>query len=157
MDIHPYLIQSRSELGSKSYLFVENDKIISLTNLFQHLVSAEILSEWKIEFILPYLVRNFQISAWNKLTAKCLLNILPLYKALSWIWQLSLCKKLGSHIFYSLVYKFNVCFIRLENLVYQNNPFIIYTTGQSSIQHTTLNQLNITKQIFLNRYHFPST
>ena len=45
MDIHPYLIQSRSELGSKSYLFVENDKIISLTNQFQHLVSAEILSE----------------------------------------------------------------------------------------------------------------
>ena len=29
--------------------------------------------------------------------------------------------------------------------------------GQSSIQHTTLNQLNITKQIFLNIYHFPST
>ena len=74
MDIHPYLIQSRSELGSKSYLFVENDKIISLTNQFQHLVSAEILSEWKIEFILPYLVRNFQINARNKLTAKCLLT-----------------------------------------------------------------------------------
>ena len=65
MDIHPYLIQSRSELGSKSYLFVENDKIISLTNLFQHLVSAEILSEWKIEFILPYLVTNFQTNARN--------------------------------------------------------------------------------------------
>ena len=29
--------------------------------------------------------------------------------------------------------------------------------GQSSIQHTTLNQLNITKQTFLNIYHFPST
>ena len=28
---------------------------------------------------------------------------------------------------------------------------------QSSIQHTTINQLNITKQIFLNIYHFPST
>ena len=45
MDIHPYVIQSRSELGSKSYIFMENDKIISLTNLFQHLLSAEILSE----------------------------------------------------------------------------------------------------------------
>ena len=30
MDIHPYVIQSRSELGSKSYIFMENDKIISL-------------------------------------------------------------------------------------------------------------------------------
>ena len=45
----------------------------------------------------------------------------------------------------------------LENLVYQNNPFIVYTIGQSSIQHATLNQLNITKQIFLNIYHFSST
>ena len=35
----------RSELGSKSYIFMENDKIISLTNLFQHLLYAEILSE----------------------------------------------------------------------------------------------------------------
>ena len=56
MDIHPYFIQSRSELGSKSYIFMENDKIISLTNLFQHLLSAGVLSEWKIEFILPCLV-----------------------------------------------------------------------------------------------------
>ena len=46
-------------------------------------------------------------------------------------------------------------FVSLENLVYQNNPFI--TIGQSSIQHTKLNQLNITKQIFLNIYHFSST
>ena len=64
--------------------------------------------------------------------------------------------KLGSQI-YSLVHKFNVCFIRLENLFYWNNPFIIYTIGQSLIQHTTVNQLNITKQISLNIYHFPST
>ena len=41
--------------------------------------------------------------------------------------------KLGSKI-YSLVYKLNVCFIRLENLFYQNNPFIRYTR-QSSIEH----------------------
>ena len=34
------VIQSRSELGSKSYILMENDKIISLTNLF----TAEILS-----------------------------------------------------------------------------------------------------------------
>ena len=49
-------------------------KIITLTNLFQHLLSAEILSEWKIEFILTYLVRTFQISARN-ITAKCLLTL----------------------------------------------------------------------------------
>ena len=52
--------------------------------------------------------------------------------------------KLGSQIC-SLVYKFNVCFKRLENLVYQNNSFIIYAILQSSIQHTTLNQMNITR------------
>ena len=32
MDIHPYVIQSRSELGSKNYTFMENDKIISITS-----------------------------------------------------------------------------------------------------------------------------
>ena len=48
MDIHPYVIQSRSELGSKSYIFMENDKIISLTNLFQHLLSAEIYLNEKL-------------------------------------------------------------------------------------------------------------
>ena len=45
----------------------------------------------------------------------------------------------------------------LENLAHQNNPFIIIyssTIGQSSIQHTAINQLSITKQIFLNIYHF---
>ena len=52
---------------------MENDKI-SHTNLFQNLLSAEILSEGKIEFILPHLVRNSQINARNKLTAKCLLT-----------------------------------------------------------------------------------
>ena len=65
-------------------------------------------------------------------------------------------KSLGSQI-YSLDYKYNVCFIKLENLVYQSNPFIIYAIGQSSMQHATLNQLNIPKQIFLNIYLFPST
>ena len=41
----PYVIESRSELGSKSYIFMEVDKIISPTNLFQHLLLAEILFE----------------------------------------------------------------------------------------------------------------
>ena len=35
---------------------MENDKIKSLTNLFEHLLSAETLSELKIEFILPYIL-----------------------------------------------------------------------------------------------------
>ena len=34
---------------------MENDKIISLINLLQHLLSAEILYGSKNEFILPYL------------------------------------------------------------------------------------------------------
>ena len=37
---------------------MENDKI-SITNLFQHLLPEEILSESKIEFILPHLEGNF--------------------------------------------------------------------------------------------------
>ena len=63
MNIHPYVIQSRSELGSKSYIFMKYDKIISFTNLFQYLLSAEILSELQIRFLLPYLVRTFKINA----------------------------------------------------------------------------------------------
>ena len=42
---HSYVIKSRHEheLGLKSYVFMEKDKIISHTNIFQHF--AEILSE----------------------------------------------------------------------------------------------------------------
>ena len=40
-----YVIQTRFELGSKSYISMQNDKIIPLTNLFQHLLSVEILPE----------------------------------------------------------------------------------------------------------------
>ena len=53
---------------------MKNNKIILLANLFQHLLSAEILSERKIELILLYLVNNFQINSRKKLTAKCLLT-----------------------------------------------------------------------------------
>ena len=73
-DIHPYVNKYRFELSSKSYILIKNDKIFSLANLFQHLLSAENLCEWKIEFILPYLERNFQINAENKLTTKYLLT-----------------------------------------------------------------------------------
>ena len=123
---------------SIQYFFMEN----------QRLLPAEILSEWKIEFILPYIMRNFQISRRSKLTVKCLLPFSHYARSHSdygrWVYVKN---KVGSHI-YSLVYKFNVRFIRLENLVYQNNPCIIYTIGQSSIQHTTINQLNITWRYF---------
>ena len=53
---------------------MDNNKTISFANLLQNLLFAEILYECKIEFILSYLMRNFQISARNKLTAKCLLT-----------------------------------------------------------------------------------
>ena len=39
---HPYVIQPRSELGSKSYIFMENDKTVSLANLLQHLLFGEL-------------------------------------------------------------------------------------------------------------------
>ena len=46
MNEHPSIaIQYRSEKGSKSYIFMENDKIISVTYLFQYLLSTGILSE----------------------------------------------------------------------------------------------------------------
>ena len=59
---------------------MKNEKIISLKNPSQHLYISRNLSEQKIKFILSYLVRNFLVSERNKLTAKCLLVILPLYK-----------------------------------------------------------------------------
>ena len=52
---------------------MENDKIISLTNLFHiYYISAEIYLIEKIEFILSYLVRNFKISAKHNQRAKYL-------------------------------------------------------------------------------------
>ena len=82
---HSYVIKSRHEheLGLKSYVFMENDKIISHTNIFQH--SAEILSEWKTEFMLSYLGGNFKVNAIKKTNNKVPSNILPLYKVSSWI------------------------------------------------------------------------
>ena len=90
------------------------------------------------------------------LTAKCLLTFShytrPHLEYGSYVYGKN---KLGSPI-YCLVYKFNVCFIRLENLVYQNNPFVIYTWA---IINTTYNTQSTEyyKEIFLNIYHFPST
>ena len=75
MDIHLYVIQSRFEVGSKSYIFMENDKIISLPNLFQHLLSAEILSKWKIEFIYR---EKFPNQCKERISSKVPSNILPL-------------------------------------------------------------------------------
>ena len=103
-----------NEAQKKRYM--KNDKIISLTNLLQHSLSAEFLSEW-----------NFQINARNKLTAKCLLTFSHYTRPhLEYGSQVQVKNKLDFKM-YLLVYKFNVCFIRLENLVYQNNSLIIYT------------------------------
>ena len=93
------------------------------SKLFQHVLSAEILSEWKIGSILPYLGRNIWIIARDKVISKCSLTFshytrphLEYYDGYVYVKN-----KLDSQI-YSLFYKFNVCFIKLENLVYQNNP-----------------------------------
>ena len=43
---------------------MENDKIISIINLFQHLLSVEIYLNKKLNF--TYLVTNFQINGRNK-------------------------------------------------------------------------------------------
>ena len=45
---------------------MENDKINSFTNLFQHLLSAEIDLNEKLNLYFTYLVRNFQMNARNK-------------------------------------------------------------------------------------------
>ena len=45
---------------------MENDKIISLSNLFQHLLSAEIFLNEKLNLYFTNLVRKFQINARNK-------------------------------------------------------------------------------------------
>ena len=87
-------------------------------------------------YITPYLLRNFQINARNKLTAKCILTFSHHSKP----HLESVKNKLGSQI-YSLVYKFNVCFIRLENLDYQNNPSItdtvtLLSNHQYNMQHS---------------------
>ena len=54
---NPHLNEAQKET------YMKNDKTVSLKNLLQHSLSAEVLSEW-----------NFQINARNKLTAKCLLT-----------------------------------------------------------------------------------
>ena len=39
---NPSVIYSKSELGLKSHIFMKNDKINSLTNLFQYLLSMQV-------------------------------------------------------------------------------------------------------------------
>ena len=71
---HPFILSFNPDLNqAPKVIFMENYKIIPLTNLFQHSLSAEILSEWKIE--LPYLVRNFQMNARNKQQSALILNM----------------------------------------------------------------------------------
>ena len=82
---------------------MENDNI-SFTNLFQHLLSAEILSEWKIEFILSYLVRNFQINARDKLTAKCPLTFSHYIYNIHSLFKQGLSKNLSGPVKYCFNY-----------------------------------------------------
>ena len=71
---------------------MENDKIISLTNLFKHLLSAEII--WmKNRIYITILNEKFQNQYKEQTKNKVPSNILSLYKASSWTWQLSLRKK----------------------------------------------------------------
>ena len=63
--------------------------------------------------------------------------------------QLSMKNKLGSQIYF-LVDKFNVRFIRLENLAYQNIPFIMYTVIlNDNHQYNILHSIN---RILQSRY-----
>ena len=45
MGIYPYVVESISDLGLKIYFLMENDKVNSLRNLLQYLLSAVILRE----------------------------------------------------------------------------------------------------------------
>ena len=93
MYIHLCVIQSRTELGSKSYIFMENDKTISLTNLFQHLLSAQNFIWIKNWINITIFSEKFLNQCKEQANEKVVSNMLPLYKISSWIWQLSHCKK----------------------------------------------------------------
>ena len=75
MDIHPYVIKSRSELGSKVIFSWE------ITKSFHSKICSNICYQQKFYlnetlnlYYIPYLVRNFQINRRNKAITKCLLN-----------------------------------------------------------------------------------
>ena len=53
---------------------MENDKIVPLTNPFQHSLPAEIYLNEKLNLYFTYLVRNVQTNARKKLIVKCLLT-----------------------------------------------------------------------------------
>ena len=98
-----YFIQCRSELASKCYIFMEDDKIISMKNLLQHLLSAEILSEYKNWIYITIFSEKFSNQCKKQTNSKVYSNILPSYKA--WPWKkpnLYLKNKLGPQDFLSL-------------------------------------------------------
>ena len=81
MDIHPYVIQYRSELGSKSYIFIE------MTKLFHKSFSAFTIC---INFIcmnnqiyITIFNEKFQNKCKEQTNNKVPSNILPLYKTSS--------------------------------------------------------------------------
>ena len=76
--------------------------------------------------ILRYLVRNFQINARIKLTARYLLTFSYYTKPhLEYDCSVYVRNKLGCQIYF-LVYRFNIIFLRLENLVQQNSILVMY-------------------------------
>ena len=94
-------IQSRFELGAKSCIFMENERIISLTNLKS--VSAFTICRnliWIKNWIcITIFSEKFLSQCKEQTDSKVPSNILLLYKVSSWIWQLRLCKnKLDSQI-----------------------------------------------------------
>ena len=95
------------------------------------------LSQWKNKFIFYIFNEKFPNQCKEQTNRKVPFStILPLHKASFWIWWLCLCEKQISRLsnLYNSLQSY-VCFTRLENLVYQNNPFIIIynsTIGQSS-------------------------
>ena len=97
---------------------------LSLINLFQHLLSAEIYLNEKLNLYWN-ICEKFPNQCKEQTNSNVSSNIFLLCKASSWIWWLSLYEKYIrlSNVYNSL--QIYVCFLRLENLVYQNNLFII--------------------------------
>ena len=79
-----------------------------------------------MELLLRYLVRNFQINARIKLTARYLLTFSYYTKPhLEYDCSVYVRNKLGCQIYF-LVYRFNIIFLRLENLVQQSSILVMY-------------------------------
>ena len=105
---------------------------------------------WRNWIYITHLARSLQINGGNKPIAN---NILPLFKASSWIYWLNLYElNLGSQIYLLSLRTYRIRKCRLPEYSYT-----VILLGYSSIQHTKFKQLNTAKQVFLNMCHFSST